>query len=197
MGSVLVSGKFQAYDWQSGIKMLQEASRGNHSDCYDMSIADVNFRYVGDKSFLSLGELEAFKKSLHLNKYEGAVYKLSIKEYEVISTEYSSMAHHALYDNVHVKQALRNSKKPAVLVQWDEMRAKFICDGTLPDLKNKAHNMLRDCNYSICLYIVRKSGEVITCSRSVKKYKSTSKVSNDRQLVLQLGVYGYTCWAPM
>ena len=46
MGSVLVSGKFQAYDWQSDIKMLQEAYRGNDSDCYDISVAAVSYRYV-------------------------------------------------------------------------------------------------------------------------------------------------------
>ena len=93
-------------------------------------------------------------------------------------------------------ELLKQTKKPCILLTADgNGRMQLVGGGTLSELKSQAHLLLRKCNYIKTYYIVRKD-RYITCNGEIKKQAKTSRKTDDKTLVLELGKYAYLGVAP-
>lgn len=199
MSACEVSGTYTAYDWLTGIHEVQEVAAYEHgTDYYNGAANNVDFKYVGDKSGLSQKEQSELEETWinKLGKKQGVVFKVKTEGYKVITTGFEAVENHPLAENVRVKEYLKKYKEPAVLIRWNLMQANYVASGTIAEMKEKAHKMLCEHNFNICLYIVRRDGKVIVCTEEAKMYKTTTKKTNSKYLVLPVSTFRYVGWAP-
>lgn len=206
MGASGVEGTFTAYDWEQGIKQVQaQAQYETGADYYSGGANNVNFSYVGDKSNLTKAQLRKFRDELIDNcaKRQGFVYKLGVETYRIITTKYIEYPRDkgGLGWVLHKDSEqlwFKKYKTPCILVVADgDGRGSCIAGGTISELKAKAHEYLRKNYYNKVCYIVRKNKDVyIECRGDYKDQKKTSRKTDAKTLVLEIGKYAYFGIAP-
>ncbi len=206
MGAIGVGGTFEAYDWETGINQVQLEAKYEHgNDSYSGGANNVIFCYVGDKSNLTKTQLRKFQEELEdkCDKRQGFVYKLEVKGYRIITTKYIEYPRNqgGLGWVLHKDSEqlwFKKYKTPCILVVADEDgRGSCIAGGTISELKAKAHEYLRKHYYRKVCYIVRKNKDVyIECRGDYKDQKKTSRKTDAKTLVLEIGKYAYFGIAP-
>ncbi len=206
MGACGIGGQFKAYDWREGIRRVQQEAEYEYGhDYYNGAANNVSFSYAGDKSNLTKAQLNKFRKEMEENCYkrDGYVYKIGTEGYRIITTkfmEYPRKDGGLSWVMSKNQEALwfKQYKNPCILVTADgNGNGRCICGGTISDLKVKAHQLLRECYYQKSFYIVRKNKDVyISCSGEYKDQKKTSRKTDAKTMVLEIGLYEYFGVAP-
>jgi len=199
MGACFIGGEFKAYDWREGIRAEQEAAIYEHgNDSYNGTCSTVSFRYAGDFSKKTKAQLDKYEREMkdNLGKRDGVVYLVKHIETHVVTTVFKKVK---AYKGDEVLR--KGSGSPYVVIEDnDYMGRKVIFKGkTLKECKDYAHNWLHKNKYKSNLLIVGRpsvmKGENILCRDELKKYKNTTKHTDDKQLVLSLDEYVYFGWA--
>lgn len=201
MGACDIGGTYKAYDWKIGIEEIQEQAEAyyGHQEGYSGAENCVDFRYVGDfsdkyKTAKGRKELDKYidARMSTLYKREGEIIKIGIEGYAIIKTKYIERKVTDTYERY-----LYKVKRPSVLLEKSPygFEYKIIAEGTVAELKEKAHNRLRQIKYSDDLYIVKKD-KIYVCTKDVKTQKNTTRRSDAKTLVLEIGKYRYYGWAP-
>lgn len=206
MGACNVGGTFKAYDWKEGIRRVQAEAEYEHGSAYDNGAANnVEFSYSGDKSNLTKAQLNKFRKEIQeeCHKSRGYVYKIGIEGYRIITTKFIEKNRNEgglswVMSKNQEKIWFMQYKRPCILVTADNNGNGYcIGAGTIGELKVKAHELLRQCYYSKDFYIVRKNKDTyIDCRGLYKGQKTTSRRTDDKTLVLEVGKYEYFGVAP-
>lgn len=206
MGACGVGGTFKAYDWKEGIRRVQAEAEYEHgSDYYNGAANNVEFSYAGDKSNLTKTQLNKFRKEIQEECYKrgGYVYKIGIEGYRIITTKFIEKNRNEgglswVMNKNQEKIWFMQYKRPCILVTTDKNGNGYcIGAGTIGELKVKAHELLRQCYYSKDFYIVRKNKDTyIDCRGLYKGQKTTSRRTDDKTLVLEVGKYEYFGVAP-
>ena len=91
MGACSVSGKFKDYNWEHGIRLIQEEAEAyyGHQDGYSGAENCCSFSFGGSCADMSKKDLDKFidKRLDELYKGHGEVLKGKIVEYAIIETE--------------------------------------------------------------------------------------------------------------
>ena len=201
MGACDIGGTYKAYDWKIGIEKIQEDAEAyyGHQEGYSGAANCVDFRYVGDfsekyKTAKGRKEIEKYieDRMSKLYKRDGEVMKIATEGYAIIKTKYIEQDVTESY-----VRYLYNIKKPSVLLERNSygFGYKIIAEGTVSELKKKAHTRLRQITYRDDLYIIKKD-KMYICTQDIKTQKNTTRRSDDKTLVLEIGKYRYYGWAP-
>lgn len=201
MGAIDIGGEFKAYDWKSGIKAVQDEAEAYYGyDPYNGAANNVSFSYDGDKSNLSKKELEKYERNLleKLGKRQGVVFKKQSLGFKVITTKYTDTNEVVILFSVRqIDNILKMYKGPAVLVTTDNNGGiLFVANGKIKELKEQAHKLLRKEYYRRNYIILKKDQNHIVCTGVEKSYKTTTKKTDDKHLVLEYNLYGYIGLAP-
>lgn len=202
MGACGIGGTFKAYDWRDGIRRIKDEAEAEYGyDSYNGAANNVDFSYGGDKSNLTARQLDKYidDRMENLYKRSGEVIKVGSAGFNIITTEFiESDRRPAELDWVwnRVLPLLKAAKRPAVLVACDgNGNPKAYGAGTVSELKQKAHELLRSEYYRRYIYIVKKD-KCICCKGKVKQQAKTSRKTDAKTLVIELGLYRYFGWAP-
>lgn len=206
MGACGIGGTFKAYDWKEGILRVQEEAKMEYGcDAYNGAANNVSFSYAGDKSNLTKAQLNKFRKELEEECYKrsGYVYKIGVEGFRILTTKFIEKKINEgglrwLMSQNQEKLWFMQYKRPCILVTSDTNgNGRCLGAGTIGELKVKAHELLRQCYYSKEMYIVRKNKDTyIDCRGDYKDQKKTSRKTDAKTLVLEIGKYEYFGIAP-
>lgn len=204
MGACNGGGFFVDSDWRRGISIVQKEAEREHGveDGYSGAANSCSFRYVGQKLEFAkktkTAEKELYKyiderMENHLGSGDGEIIKLDVEYYGIITTEIVE----EIYTHFDSRYYLKLMKKgPAILIEpydYDGSYYRIIAEGTVADLKKKAHAELRKSKYDKDLYIVGKT-KTYLCTGKIKQQKATKRETDDKVLVLPFYKYVYYGW---
>ena len=197
MGAVFGGGKFKAYNWREGICKVQEEDEARYGYEYSGASNCCDFMYDGDKSKFTKTQLEEYKKNVQntLESGSGVVIQIGIKGYELWTTEYKEMTFETKtrksYFHGRDFVGRFDSKCTAVLIDSED---KIISAGTVTEMKNLAHTLLRKNNYSGRYYVVSRNSKCYRCRGVHKSVSKTTRKTTDSVLVLPVNEYMYMGW---
>ena len=170
---------YEGTDWKS--VLLNAINRdweefGNKSLLNECSIG-----YCGDLIKMPKKEQDKYLEDalIKCNIGQGGILRLEQLGYMVCKT-------HITYTNNIPGQAAwwmacgRNAE--AVLISEHSGQWQVVNTGTLEQMKKKANELLRRTKYAFDCYIITNNIRLI-CTGNIKKYKTTTKVTNKEQLV--------------
>ncbi len=202
MGACGISGQFKAYDWREGIRRVQEEAQSEYGyDPYNGEANNVSFSYGGDKSNLTQKQLSAYidDRMESLYKREGEVIKVDSVGFTIFTTEFvesTTKPSEVSWAWNSVVPLLKGAKRPAILIAFDGYgKPKAYGAGTVAELKQKAHELLRSEFYRRYMYIVKKD-KYICCKGKAKQQSKTTRKTDAKTLVVEQGLYRYYGWAP-
>lgn len=203
MGACNGGGTFIDSNWRRGIVLVQEEAEREygHQEGYSGAANSCDFSYIGQK--LEFGkntkkaqkDLDAFidKRMDMLGSGDGEIICIGIEYYGVISTEISE-TDWAPFDSRYYLKSMK--KGPAVLVEpydYSYNYMRVIAEGTVADLKKRAHAELRKNKYDKDLYIIGKT-KTYRCKGKIKQQKVTKRKTDDKVLVLPFYKFVYYGW---
>ena len=191
MGATWLQGKFKALDWRDGIDEIQRQAdyKYGYNDGYSGAANTCNFVSKGGCYSMKEKEIAEFieQRKENLGDGMGEVLKDKVVEYAILTTEFEDV-YTAPFDT---RPCLLNMKKgPGVLVN---PRGIPVGEGTVAELKKRAHNIMRQDNYRFNYYIVSKK-KTYFCTYKAKYQRTTQRESDDKYLVLPVHEYIYYGW---
>ena len=197
MGAVFGGGKFKAYNWRQGISEVQKEDARLYGYEYSGASNCCDFMYDGDKSKLTKKQLEEYRKNQMdiLGGGMGVVIQTGAVSYDIWTTEYKEMQFEAKTRKSYFQGrdfvGHYDPKCTAVLVDSAD---KIVSAGTVTEMKNLAHTILRKQNYSNRFYIISKNSKCYRCRGICKTVAKTTRKTTDSVLVLPLNEYMYMGW---
>lgn len=202
MGAAFVSGSFLGFenDWKEKISRIQDNAEEEYgTDLYNGHENNVDFGFGGDKSKLSKSELKKFELDLlqKLGKREGTVIRLAVEKYQIAKTAFVEMNEASAKTTAKmVKQDVKFTKAAVLVVETDFLEYKKIAEGTLAEMKKKAHEYMRETRYQEGPLTIVGKTKSYRVKPDIKYLKKTAKTTSATTQVLPIYLYRYYGWAP-
>lgn len=198
MGACGISGTYRAYDWQSGIRRVQEEAEAyyGHQEGYSGAANSCSFYFKGNKFDVKEKELNKYidERMDMLGKRDGEVLCLGVEGFDIIKTVIEPCNRNI--SDVDKKFLFKGIKNPALLLRYNYSRDFYevVKTGTIAEMKVAAHEQLRKKNYSENYYILTKKS-MLSCKGDKKTVKKTTRKNDVKTLVLPIYKFIYYGWA--
>jgi hypothetical protein len=196
MGSTQFGQKFNHYDWRLGVRALQEEANkvyghqdgysGKINSCDEFSLHTPRVKFANDK------EVWKYVRTRlpNIEKSTGEVIDLGITGHAItkpVIEDYGGIVFNPAKLQVTNKQAIMLNKS-----------GFMVSNGTLEEMKEQGKRRVMHEKFELDYYIISKnSAKVYVVTGKTKYVKSTSKRSDDNQLVRSLHDFFVYGWAGM